>query len=154
MSFRILCILIQFFSKPFQKKLKNLKNCKKIHKIGGSRFSRNGHISAYTQPTHLIFGRVIESINNRYCQYLLPYQKSNAWGVCRRRSGHFIFLSILLSSGKIDRTHKIPKKILKNPMKLKFLPHFTGNVNIFTISHDGCSHTHRQLYGLMNFQEF
>ena len=29
--------------------------------------------------------------SNRYCHYILPYQKSSKWVVCRRRNGHFIF---------------------------------------------------------------
>ena len=29
---------------------------------------------------------------NRYCQYLLLYQKSSAWVVCRRRYGNFNLL--------------------------------------------------------------
>ena len=46
---------------------------------------------------------------NRYCEYLLPYQKSSAWVVCRRRYGHFIFWRFRSDLGKATTPKKSAK---------------------------------------------
>ena len=48
----------------------------------------------------------------KYCQYFLPYQKSNAWAVCRRRYGH---LFCRLFHGKNDHMFAYKTHVLYIP---------------------------------------
>ena len=50
-------------------------------------------------PTHALGFQY----GNRYCQYLLPYQKVSAWVVCRRRYVPFIFWFVLKSLRFLQR---------------------------------------------------
>ena len=50
--------------------------------------------------------------SNRYCQYLLWYQKSCASVVCRRRYGHFIFCRFRSDQGKATAPEILFQKCL------------------------------------------
>ena len=61
--------------------------------------------TAYTKLTYLMFG----TANNTDIWYLLLYQKSRAWVVCRRRYGHFIlqWYNRLWDIQNTEHTHRI-----------------------------------------------
>ena len=70
--------------------------------------------------------------SNRHCQYLVPYQKSSAWIVCRRRYGHYIFGDFAVFRDKRPHPKIRPKKLFEKHHENDKMTKIKKKVKIFS----------------------